>query len=225
MKLQSPQKRFFRHDEFGTCRAHLSRAGVRRLVSLRSIAGYRFPGAIRPDPAVAFTPQEGFREEVTEDGLPRIVAAASGDRILDLFLDSVAALGPYVFAIIEDASTSGGADYEEYFSVELDNCVLRSYLVEFQSLVLHDGCLGVSVFDKSMADEIRLDVHKNLQIVTEKPKEHRVRLESLGLRLDPDLRLVSELPHYHCTSSHHGRQLEMFKTWLQACPDPLIREE
>lgn len=225
MKLHTLDARIFRHDEFGTCRAHLSRAGVKRLVALESLGGFRFAKAIRPDPMVAQAPVEGYRVELAEDGLWRIIASASAEKLLPLLLESTSCLSPHVFAVIEDAWTSGGAEYDEYFSPELDNCVLQSYLLEFETLLLDDGCLGVSIYDKSVADEIRLDVHKNLQILTEDIERYAPILASHGLSHRPSLRLISEHPHYHCTVADRERSLDLFKIWLHAEPDPLVHEE
>ncbi|MEQ8765028.1 MAG: hypothetical protein RL885_13935 [Planctomycetota bacterium] len=225
MKLQAPDARIFRHDEFGTCRAHLSRAGVRRLAALKRVGTYRFAGAIRPDPAVEQSPMEGYRVEPAEDGLWRIIASVSAEKLIDLLLDCTSRLSSQVFAVIEDAWASGGADFEEYFSVEMDLCVLQSYLFEFGPLVLDDGFLGVSVFDKSVADEIRLDVHKNLQILTDEVGRYSPILRRFGLAHLPELRLVSESPHYHCTVPDRERSLDLFKVWLHAEPDPLVHDE
>src|SRR5579884_1874526 len=126
---------------------------------------FRLTGAVRPSPHGPVRPREGYRREVYRAGgleVPVLAASASCEKLFGLFLALLEPLGPVVDVVLETAHQSGGAGHRDLPRTAIDLPVLQSHLLDFEDLLLHDGCTGVAVLSASGPMEVQFDEHKLL---------------------------------------------------------------
>jgi hypothetical protein len=172
-----------------------------------------------------FAPREGFRLGRGIDGSYILEASVSAERLLGVFLEAIAQLGDYGIVVVEDANLSGGLEIEESLSDEMENWKIRSSIVDFEDVILHDGRVGVTVFEKSLGDEVRVDSHKTLRVLTEEPSRYLRVLSRFSIEFDPSLELVSERAHSHSVPARGADRLLELKHRLHVRRDVWIGEE
>ena len=123
--------------------------------------------AIRPAPDVPVTPRQGFRAEVYRDeraGLkvPVLAAAVSKEWLFEAFLDLLTPLGEVVDLVLETSHASDGASHRDLFREHIDLPVAQSCFLEFENLLLNDGCTGTAVISTAEPMEVQFDEHKLL---------------------------------------------------------------
>jgi hypothetical protein len=168
------------------------------------------PGAIRPAPGIRTPLREGYRVEVYRDSdlgirIPVLTAAISADRLFPVFLDLLAPLGEDVDFILESShdalpdreGTSPKPLTWERESIDLP--VLTSTLLDYEDLLVHDGCTGVAVLNPDRELEVHFDEHKLLYLYGPKIGGFESILRSHGIFREDDLILVTESEHIHCT--------------------------
>ena len=125
--------------------------------------------AIRPAPHLPVTPQEGFRINVYRDAcagltVPVLAAAVSKEKLFDLFLDLLDPLGEVVDLVLETSHASEGGTHRDLFREHIDLPVLQSCFLDFEDLLLNDGCAGAAVISTTAPMEVQFDEHKLLVV-------------------------------------------------------------
>src|SRR5262245_47583949 len=106
--------------------------------------------AVRPGPGVPVIPREGYRPGVYKDPrqrwrIPVRSAAASREKLFDLFLALIKPLGREVDVILETSHRRSDGKHRDLRRRSIDTPVLASYCCEFEDLLLNDGCTGIAV--------------------------------------------------------------------------------
>lgn len=166
--------------------------------------------AIRPMPGPSLVPVQGYRRATYPDQasgkmLPCLIASASREILLDLFLELVDLLGAesQVSLALETSHTLAASDDRRHFDhyrTEIDHCVAKSHLVEYEDVLLEDGCAGVAVYRGTRSGkfrEIQLDEHKLLILYGNGLARFEAVLEEAGVRRDDGIRFISEVEHCH----------------------------
>ena len=160
--------------------------------------------AIRPSINLQVVPKQGYRHDVYVDPMsqmkvPVIMAAASRERLFDLFLDMIDTLGPVVDVVIETSHYHSGG-HQDYYREHIDMPVLKSILLEYEDLLLHDGCTGIAVLNPQRQQEVQFDEHKMI-IAYGSPLESYERvLISHDVYVDDKIRFITEAEHVHTSS-------------------------
>jgi hypothetical protein len=168
--------------------------------------------AIRPAVDLQIVPRQGFRHDVyvdptSETKVPVIMAAASRERLFDLFIDMIDTLGSVVDVVLETSHYQKGG-HQDHYREHIDMPVLKSILYDFEDMLLHDGCTGIAVLNPKRQQEVQFDEHK-LIISYGSPLESFERvLISHDVYVDNDIRFITEAEHVHSSSEQLYAQFE-----------------
>lgn len=174
--------------------------------------------AIRPSYDLQIVPRQGFRHDEYRDEasgvvVPVLMAAATRGVLIDLFLDLIEPLGSVVDVVLE-TSHRASSGQDDLYREMIDVPVLKSVLLEYEDLLLNDGCTGIAVVNPQKQQEVQLDEHKML-IVYGKPLDRFEKILIQGdVYPDPDIRFLTEAEHVHSSSERFFKQFESLKTRL-----------
>lgn len=165
---------------------------------------FELTDAIRPSVDLQVVPRQGYRHDVYVDPnsqtrVPVIMAAATRERLFDLFIDMIDTLGPVVDVVLETSHYHTGG-HQDHYREHIDMPVLKSVLYDFESLLLNDGCTGIAVLNPKRQQEVQFDEHK-LIIAYGSPLENFERtLIDHDVYIDKGIRFITEAEHVHTSS-------------------------
>lgn len=174
--------------------------------------------AVRPAVDLQVVPRQGFRHDVyvdptTKTKVPVIMAAASRERLFDLFIDMIDTLGPVVDVVLETSHYHTGG-HQDHYREHIDMPVLKSILYEYEEMLLNDGCTGIAVLNPKRQQEVQFDEHK-LIIAYGSPLELFERtLIKHDVYIDRDIRFITEAEHVHTSSDQMYTQFEQLTVRL-----------
>lgn len=176
---------------------------------------FQLSDAIRPAQDRSVTPREGFRVETYRDQkagfqVPVLAAAVSREKLFDAFLDLLDPLGDVVDIILETSHETDGSRHVDLFREAIDLPILKSHCLDFEDLLLNDGCTGVAVMSTSGPMEVQFDEHKLLIVYAADVRPFAQILRDHGVERDDTMKLISEGEHLHSTDPRHRRQFEQF---------------
>ncbi len=168
--------------------------------------------AIRPSVGLQVIPRQGFRHDVYVDPtskakVPVILAAASRERLMDLFIDMIDTLGPVVDVVLETSHYHSGG-HQDHYREHIDMPVLKSVLYDYEDMLLNDGCTGIAVLNPKRQQEVQFDEHKMI-IAYGSPLEsfERVLIDH-DVYIDKDIRFITEAEHVHTSSDRLFEQFQ-----------------
>lgn len=174
--------------------------------------------AIRPSYDLQIVPRQGFRHDEYRDEasgvvVPVLMAAATRGALIDLFLDLIEPLGSVVDVVLE-TSHRASSGHDDLYREMIDMPVLKSMLLEYEDLLLNDGCTGIAVVNPQKQQEVQLDEHKML-IVYGRPLDRFEKVLIQGdVYPDPDIRFLTEAEHVHSSSERFFKQFESLERRL-----------
>lgn len=171
--------------------------------------------AVRPSYDLQVMPKSGYRHDHYQDKesgirVPVIMAAASREKILDLFLDLLDPLGPTVDVVLETSHERHGG-HQDLYREEIDLPILKSILYDFEDLLLDDGCTGLAVLNPNIPLEVQLDEHKLLIMYGQELVDFQDCLDDYGLDGDKEMKFLTEAEHVHSSSEEFARQFRQLK--------------
>ncbi|MEM0925296.1 MAG: hypothetical protein AAGJ83_04600 [Planctomycetota bacterium] len=196
----------------------LSEEELQTHMGIKTYGAFDLTDAIRPSYDLQVVPKQGFRfDEYVDDQsrtrTPVIMAAATRHTIMDLFLDLIDPLGPVVDVVLETSHHFAG-HHADLYREHIDIPVLKSILLEFEDLLLNDGCTGIAVINPGRKQEVQLDEHK-LMIIYGRPLD---RFENILIQSDvyPDesIKFITEAEHVHSSSEAFYDQFNQLKNRL-----------
>jgi len=187
-------------------------------MGINSYGVFDLTDAIRPSYDLQIVPKQGFRfDEYIDEGsgirTPVIMASATRHALIDLFLDLIEPLGATVDVVLE-TSHHGGSDKEDLYREHIDAPVLKSIFLDFEDLLLNDGCTGIAVINPAKRQEIQLDEHKLLIAYGDPLAEFERTLINSDVYPDKDIQFVTEAEHVHSSSERMFDQFNMLKNRL-----------
>lgn len=175
--------------------------------------------AIRPSYDLQVVPRQGYRHDSYTDPktnakVPVIMAAASRERLFDLFLDLIDCLGNEVDVVLESSHSGDSEDHEELYREHIDVPVLKSVFYDFEDLILNDGCTGIAVLNPRKQQEIQFDEHKMI-ICYGSPLEpfERVLIKH-DVYPDEQIRFITEAEHVHSSTDTYVRDFPRMQSQL-----------
>jgi len=184
-------------------------------LAIRQYGMFELTDAVRPSYDLQVVPRQGFRRDEYRDdstgkSIPVVMAAATRWRLMDQFLDLLEPLGDVVDVVLE-SSHQTNSGHQDLYREHIDMPVLKSILLDFEDLLLNDGCTGIAVVNPGRCQEVQLDEHKML-IAYGSPLEPFERLLIRGdVYPDPKIRFVTEAEHVHSSSVKYFRQFSVLK--------------
>lgn len=183
-------------------RPSLGEADLERHLRRSRYGSFVLTDAIRPMLGSHVVPQEGYREQVYHDRPSRyrtnvLIAAVSSERLFDVFLDLLDAVGDDVGCGIMSSHDYKFFGEAEFFRESIELPVLKSALWDHEELLLNDGCTGVAVWNADAEIEVQLDEHKLLFIYAKNPTPfRRILADYRVLRVD-GIQFVIDGEHVH----------------------------
>ena len=171
--------------------------------------------AVRPSYDLQVVPQAGYRHDFYQDKesgikIPVIMAAASREVLLDIFLDLLEPLGHEVDVVLE-TSHDRRSSHQDLYREDIDLPVLKSSLYDFEDLLLGDGCTGIAVLNPEIPREVQLDEHKLLIVYGQELADFEDILDDYGLPCLEDMKFITEAEHVHSSTDEFARQFEQMK--------------
>ncbi len=170
-------------------------------MGITSYGVFDLTDAIRPSYDLQIVPRQGFRfdeyvDEASSQKTPVIMASATRHLLMDLFLDLIEPLGAVVDVVLETSHRSGG-EHEDLYREHIDMPVLKSILLEYEDLLLNDGCTGIAVINPAKRQEVQLDEHKLLIMYGQPLKPFESVLIDGDVYPDDAMQFVTEAEHVH----------------------------
>jgi hypothetical protein len=167
-------------------------------------SGFRLTEAIRPSLDLEVIPRQGYRRETYRDGtqkleVPVLAAAVSAERLFDVFLELLGPLGEVVDVVLESSHNQEDGGHQDLLREHIDTTVLLSHLLDFEDLLLNDGCTGLAIISTTRPMEVQFDEHKLLLVYAKDLTPFEGVFRSAGVRRDDSLRLITEGEHMHST--------------------------
>jgi hypothetical protein len=175
--------------------------------------------AVRPSYDLQVVPKQGFRHDSYVDPksnveVPVLMAAASKERLFDLFLDLIDCLGDTVDVVLETSHHGDSGEHEDLYREHIDVPVLKSILCEHEELLLNDGCTGIAILNPRKQQEIQFDEHKMLLCYGAPLSEFERVLIRHDVYPDESIRFLSEAEHVHCSTDTFSREFNRLTTSL-----------
>lgn len=167
--------------------------------------------AVRPSFDLQVIPKQGYRHDRYVDpqsqvAIPVIMAAASRERLFELFLDLLDVLGGTVDVVLETSHYGDSGEHADLFREHIDLPVLKSMLYDFEDLLLNDGCTGIAVLNPQKQQEIQFDEHKMLVCYGSPLEPFERTLIQHDVYPDESLRFITEAEHVHNSSDTFARE-------------------
>lgn len=169
--------------------------------------------AVRPSYDLKIVPKQGFRHDAYVDSksnirIPVIMAAASRERLFDLFIDLISPLGEAVDVVLETSHHGSADGHQDLYREHIDMPVLQSVLYDFEDMLLNDGCTGIAVLNPGKKQEIQFDEHKMLIVYGSPLEAFEQILIKHDVYPDKDIRFITEAEHVHSSSDTYVRQFD-----------------
>jgi len=219
-------KKFFRnvfHDGAATTVdssfERLSEDDLEAHLSVDRYGEFTLTGAVRPSYDLKVVPTQGFRHDRYEDeqsqsSVPVIMASASKDHLLDVFMDLLEPLGPVVDVVLETSHNRPNSGHTDLYREHIDMPVLKSTLWDYEDLLLNDGCTGLAVLNPGIPQEVQFDEHKLVIAYGSDLSPYEAILEDRGVYCDEDIKFITEAEHVHSSSDQYFEQFEQLKMRL-----------
>ena len=205
---------------------HLSEEELETHLAIYRYGSFELTDAIRPSYDLKVVPRQGYRRDVYRDDesggdIPVLMASATRSVLFELFLDLLDPLGPCVDVVLETSHHHPQGDHADLYREHIDLPVLKSILLEYEDLLLHDGCAGIAVLNPNIPQEVQLDEHKMLILYGEPLDAFQRILHAHDVFPDENLRFLTEAEHVHSSSEQYYQrfgELSMRLGMEHACP-------
>lgn len=171
--------------------------------------------AVRPSYDLQVVPQSGYRHDEYHDKesgikIPVLMAAASREILLDLFMDLLSPLGHEVDVVLETSHDRRGG-HQDLYREDIDMPVLKSTLYDFEEMLLGDGCTGLAVLNPDTPLEVQLDEHKLIIVYGQELVDFEDILDDYGLNCNEEIKFITEAEHVHSSTDEFSRQFDEIK--------------
>ena len=196
----------------------LSQEELQTHMGIRSYGAFDLTDAVRPSYDLQVVPKQGFRfdqyvDETSGSNTPAIMAAVTRHQLLDLFFELIDVLGPVVDVVLESSHRVQDS-HKDHYREHIDTAVLKSILLEFEDLLLNDGCTGIAVINPQKRQEVQLDEHKLLVMYGRPLDKFVATLIQEDVYPDKEIQFITEAEHVHSSSERMHDQFNILKNRL-----------
>lgn len=182
-------------------------------LKVASYDGFTLTDAVRPSFDLQVIPRAGYRHDKYRDDrtgvdIPVIMAAASREILVDLFIDLLDPIGSEVDVVLETSHERNNGNHEDLYREHIDLPILKSMLYDFEEMLLNDGCTGIAVLNPRVPVEVQFDEHKLLIIYGQELSEFEAILASYGIERDDEIKFITEAEHVHSSSDEFSQQFD-----------------
>ena len=172
--------------------------------------------AVRPSYNMEVGPSAGCRHDWYHDretgvDIPVLMAAASREIIIDLFIDLLDPLGESVDVVLESSHDQTAGQHLDLGREHIDLPVLKSTLYDFEDILLDDGCTGLAVLNPRIPLEIQFDEHKLLIVYGQDLSVFEDILLGYGIGCSDEMKFITEAEHVHSSSDEYVDRFQQLK--------------
>jgi hypothetical protein len=202
----------------GSSFARLSEEELETHLNIARYGAFTLTGAIRPSYDLQVIPCEGYRKDTFRDEqgneIPVLMASVSKEHLFEVFLDLLDPLGSLVDVVLETSHSHPQGGHEDLFREQIDMPVLKSVLLEFEDLLVNDGCTGVAVLNARIPAEVQFDEHKLLVVYAREIETFESILCFHRIPQDQAMRFITEAEHVHTSSEAYQELFEELRVRL-----------
>ncbi|MAG94575.1 MAG: hypothetical protein CMJ48_12630 [Planctomycetaceae bacterium] len=185
-------------------------------LNIAKYGNFTLTNAVRPSYDLQVVPEIGYRHDTYHDrdsgvDIPVLMAAASQECVLDLFLDLIDPVGHEVDVVLETSHEGAKSGHNDLYREHIDLPVLKSILYEFEDMLLNDGCTGIAVLNPRIPIEVQFDEHKMLIMYGQELSGFENTLTEYGVGCSEDVKFITEAEHVHSSSDDFVRQFDQLK--------------
>lgn len=182
-------------------------------LKVASYDGFTLTDAVRPSFDLQVVPRAGFRHDKYRDDrtgveIPVLMAAASRDELLEVFMDLLNPIGSEVDVVLETSHEKHNGRHVDLYREHIDLPILKSIFYDYEDMLLNDGCTGVAVLNPRIPVEVQFDEHKLLIVYGHNLGDFESVLQDHGLESDDEIKFITEAEHVHSSSDEFCRQFE-----------------
>lgn len=188
-----------------------------RYVGPHEIEGLEMTGAAFPSEKALVKIEPGYKVEVAKNcyQVPLLITAnVHRSLIMDVLEDLIDQLGNDLEVILETSHDLPVGSYEDlYVPYCLEPLVVKSYLRQYEDLLLNDGGTGIAVLNSSTGFQVQLNEDKKVVVYVvnrEDLEKAKMILESYEIPQRPMLVTVGEVEHYRNLDPAYARQFIEF---------------
>jgi hypothetical protein len=219
-------KRFFRNmlsdRSFSYGGAIFERMPKIEIESHLTIANYgqfTLSDAIRPSFDLKIIPKQGYKHDQYRNiknnlSIPVIMATVSKEFLFDTFIDLIDPLGNCVDVVLETSHKRSTGEHLDLYREQIDTPILKSFLYDYEELLLNDGCSGIAVINPKIPCEVQFDEHKMLIVYSYNEKIFEKILNQHYIYRDESIRFITEAEHIHTTRDEYYKQFQSLKITL-----------
>jgi hypothetical protein len=176
-------------------------------LSVNTYGNFTLTDAVRPSTNLTVIPQQGYRKTIFQDGaclaMPLITASVTSEKLLDVFFDLLDPVGNFVDIILETSHWHKRNRHSDCSREQIDLPILKSFLCNFEDLILNDGCTGIAVFNAVEELEVQLDEHKLIYIYANSLRRFERILKNYGIVCNNRMPLLTDAEHIHTTRDEY----------------------
>lgn len=185
-------------------------------LGIKRYGSFVLTDAVRPSYDLEVVPSAGYRHDKYRDRetgieIPVLMAAASKEMVLDLFIDLLDPLGDSVDIVLESSHDQSAGQHLDMGREHIDLPVLKSTLYDFEDILLDDGCTGLAVLNPRIPMEVQFDEHKLLIMYGQELSVFEDTLADYGICCSDDMRFITEAEHVHSSSDEFADRFEQLK--------------
>ncbi len=163
----------------------------------KSQDGFLFPYGSFPEET--FTQRVGYDSKfIREGGYFYYQIALSHDAIMPTLLKLFNTLPEQVYLVTQIHTDDYNNEYDTYVSKgAVDKAELVQWIIDWQDIVLDDGCFGVGMFVEYPSMEVFIDEHKTIHVYHHNPEVMEHKLAEMDIPFILDLKFFWDTPHLH----------------------------
>jgi hypothetical protein len=142
------------------------------------------------------------------------MASVGARTVFPLFLDLIRRLGPVVDVVLESSHEGNTGEHVDMYRESIDMPVLVSILMEYEDLLVNDGCTGIAVLNPKTPQEIQFEEHKLLIVYGSPLEPFEFLLESHGVSENQKMKLITEGEHVHSSTESYFTRFQQLRVEL-----------
>jgi hypothetical protein len=116
--------------------------------------------------------------------------------------------------VLETSHDRQQRGHVDLYREHIDMPVLKSILLEYEDLILNDGCTGIAVLNPNIPQEVQFDEHKLLIVYGDDLAEYEEILRQRDVWCREHMKFITEAEHVHSSSDYYCQQFEELKMRL-----------
>ncbi|MDR3199206.1 MAG: hypothetical protein LBU34_15165 [Planctomycetaceae bacterium] len=204
----------------------LSKLEIESHLSTVTYGDFTLTGAIRPSFNLRVVPEQGYKHDLYRDdfnraAIPVLIVSVSAEQLFDTFLDLLDPLGGTVDVVLETSHQRSRGYHIDLYREEIDLPILKSFLYDFEEMLLNDGCTGIAVLNPSIPVEVQFDEHKMLVVYAENFRKFESILKQHHIPKNETIRFLTEAEHIHLTRKEYTQRFNELQITLgidEECP-------